>query len=367
VSYSDDASLLSNTLEFRVDDLSDIEDEDDNDQGDDARTLQMLYQVGKFIGAGNDPTLVSRILDYLVATIPAESALIFMRDRSSGRLLPHTVRTADTSAHPVITRTLIRRAMLENRAVLTANAQEDDRFDRRDSAVLKGIGSVVCVPLGIGGQARGVLYLSRRPGDEAFLQRDLELLSACAVQLGLAFQSLEQHRRNRRTLWTTLLAMVRLIESRLGRLGAGERCARTAAALARSLSLPKASIERLRLAGLLHHINSFPSNGVSDIEQDLACLGALEELEDVVPLIRTCSKRLDQNRRATDGEGASDAEERILLVAITFLSLIETHPEADAVQLIERMREDQNLDETVLTKLQACHLDGTLYAPDKEV
>ena len=62
--------------------------------------------------------------------------------------------------------------MMENRAVLNANAQEDESLNRKDSVVLKGIGSVICVPLAIAGQTRGVLYMARSPSSDPLAQRD---------------------------------------------------------------------------------------------------------------------------------------------------------------------------------------------------
>ena len=41
-------------------------------------------------------------------------------------------------------------------------------------------------PLTVAGQTRGVLYLSRQPGDPPFDKVDMEVISACALQVGLA-------------------------------------------------------------------------------------------------------------------------------------------------------------------------------------
>ena len=86
--WSDDPGDLSNTLEFRVDDLSDIEDEGEGDirASDDARTLQMLYHIGKMVANTMDPTLPNRVCQYLMGTMPAQCVIIFMRDRRSGKL-----------------------------------------------------------------------------------------------------------------------------------------------------------------------------------------------------------------------------------------------------------------------------------------
>ncbi|TVR42977.1 MAG: FHA domain-containing protein [Planctomycetota bacterium] len=360
--WSDDMSLLSNTLEFRVDDLSDIEDQGEGDlrASDDARTLQMLYHIGKMVANGMDSTLPLRVCNYLVSTMPAQCVIIFMRDRRSGKLTPHTLAADDTRTNPVVTRTLIRRVMMENRAILTANAQEDERLNRKDSAVLKGIGSVICVPLSIAGQTRGVLYMARSPGSDAFSQRDLEMVSAAAVQLGLAFQSLDHLRHQRQVLWRAILAMVKIQELRADCLGSGERCARAAVAIGQALQLSSDSLDRLRFAGLLHHIGVI--GGPPATQQNLlAHLDAIEDFCLFTPLIhRTHEYRQGQTGPTSEG----DVEERVILVASAFEDGLRASPEADAVQLIDRLGKDPRLDGDVLGQLRACHLDGRLYAPE---
>lgn len=362
--WSDDNSLLSNTLEFRVDDLSDLEDQGEGIEraSDDARTLQMLYHIGKMVAGSVDPTLANRVCDYLVATMPAQCAIIFVRDRRSGKLQPQTVATDNSRANPVITRSLIRRVLSENRAILTANAQEDDRFNRRDSAVLKGIGSVVCVPLAIAGQTRGVLYLARAPREDAFSQRDLEMVSAAAVQLGLAFQSLEQHRLQRRILWRAVLAMVKIQETAAGCMGSGERCARCAVALGQSLQLSPDSLDRLRFAGLLHHIGILGKRSDVDPDQQLYHLDEIEDFSLFTPLIHRAH---DLRRGASITSGEDDLESRVLMVASSFEDALRQDPQADAVQLIDRLHTFPHLDQDVLNHLRQCHLSGSLYASDK--
>lgn len=356
LAYSDDAELLSNTLEFRVDDLSDIEDEEIQATAtrEDARALQMLYQVGKIISNDNATDKApTKVLDYLIATMPSDNALVFIADRASGKLVPKLVRTSDEHPNPVICRTLIRRAMMENRAVLSANAMEDAGFNRRDSAVIKGIGSVMCVPLGAG-QARGVLYLSRMLGQDPFAQRDLELLSGCAVPLGLAFQAVDERQSNRLHRWNTVMALVRTMESRVDCLGSGERCAQAARALAEAIGVTQASWHRVRLAGLLHHL---PMLIGAPAEKALTHLDSLTDFEDVLPLIRGCQ----QGRRATDADMEHDIEIRVLQVAAKFEATMMEHPESDAAQNIARLAGNKDLDSELVEALKGCHLQGTLF------
>ena len=82
IAYQEDPDMLSNTLEFRVDELSDIDEiADEQPAHDGARGLRILYQVGRLLSDSGD--LVdkeAKVLDFLVSGMPAECALIFKRE-----------------------------------------------------------------------------------------------------------------------------------------------------------------------------------------------------------------------------------------------------------------------------------------------
>ena len=61
------------------------------------------------------------------------------------------------------------------------------------------------------------------------------------------------------------------------------------------------------------------------------------------------------------GDEARDAQRHILLAAIAFGDGVRTHPEMDAVTLIDSFSDDDRHDSDVIKKLKELHLDGTLY------
>ena len=358
IAYADDADMLSNTIEFRIDDLTDIEDEIASDNSKESRSLQMLYQVGRILGKGFNQSTGASLLDYLLKAMPAESALLFLRERSSGKLTPQIVRTLNPQQGPVISRTIIRRTVSENRAFFTADAQDDSRLDRKDSAIQKGIRSVLCVPMSIAGQTRGVVYLSRGIGDEPFEQGDMELLSACAVQLGLAYQSADEHRRNQKTLWLAISAMIKALEIRAGQVGAGERTARAAAAIGRRLTLPAAAVQRLSLAGLLSHLGELcADNDRAQMAECLDQLGRIDGFEDVVPLIRAAA---GSNDSSLDIEAIA-ADRRVIAVAAAWEAAMRSRPDDDTESVLSSLEVSGDLDQDTIAALRACHLDGSLY------
>ncbi len=363
IAYNDDPDVLSNTLEFRIDELSDIDEiKDDEPQHDNARSLRILYQVGRIVSEPNDGAeKEAKVLDCLVGAMPAESALIFRREVATGKLVPTTVRTAGPQIQPVISRSIIKKTFSENKALHSANASEDERFDRHSSIVQKGIRSVICVPLAVAGHTRGVLYLSRGVGARAFDQIDLELISACAIQVGLAQHAAEQQRRHRAALWQVMSTMVRALETRAGVLGCGERCARSCVALADATHLGASSRERLRQAGMLHHFDRLCGDDAASRAKALNLLESVEDLESLLPLVRLAHERLDGSGPQGLKEDDLDIEARILAAAVVFEERTATDPGADPNQVIEELLHDPTLDPTVMQMLSGCHLDGSLY------
>jgi pSer/pThr/pTyr-binding forkhead associated (FHA) protein len=361
IAYQDDPDILSNTLEFRVDELSDIDEiADEEPVHDGARGLRILYQVGRILSDTLEiDDKEAKVLDFLVSSMPGESALIFKRDAATGKLVPTTVRTISPHVQPVISRSIIKKTFSENKALHSANASEDDRFDRHASIIQKGIRSVICVPLSIGGHTKGVLYLSRGVGAKPFDQMDLELISACAIQLGLAQHAAEQNKRHRIATRELMTALVRAMETRANCLGAGERCARTCVALAEASHLSAAARERVRQAGLLHHLDQLMQVGRDDA---LTILESIEDLEHVLPLLRHAQERLDGSGPFGLKDSELETEARIIAVASAMEQRLATDSGVDPNDVIEDLMKDRGLDASLTQLLQGCHLDGSLYA-----
>jgi len=364
IRYQDDPEMLSNTLEFRVDELADLSEpaEESLSHGaggrDGGKAVRILYQVGRILAESDRVTdLEARVLDCLVQQLPAECAVVFRRDSASGKLVPNGVRTAAIGIQPVISRSIVKKTFTENKAVHSANALEDERFSRNQSINSKQIRSVVCVPLVVSGSTRGVVYLSRGQGETAFDHGDLELASAVALQLSQAQQVREERRKHRVAINQTVSAMVRALEGRAACVGAGERCARAACAVAVAMRLPEDSQERLYMAGLLHH---FPRLS-GDATTATRILDAIDDLEPLLPLVRAAYERLDASGPLRTVGDELDTEARILGATTAFAARLSADPGADPAMVIENLSTDPGFDANVTQILLACHMDGSMY------
>lgn len=369
IAYNDDPDMLSNTLEFRLDALSDLADpQESSPKEDNSKGLRILYQVGRILADGTGPEVEARVLDCLIASMPAECALIFRREPTTGKLVPGVVRTSAPHIQPVISRSIIKKTFTENKALHSANAQEDDRFSKNQSITLKGIRSVVCVPLTVSGRVIGVVYMSRGASTvsgpfsvPAFDQFDLELVSAVAIQVGLAQAAADERRRHHDSMQQVLTTMIRALEGRAGCLGSGERCARTAGALAAAMGLDPAAQNRLRQAGLLHHFTRLVTDGGRVTARNLLLLEHIDDLETVLPLVRQARERLDGSGPGGVKADELDTEDRLLAAAVALEDRLSQDPTADPAPLITALQADAGLDKTITARLMGCHLDGSLY------
>jgi sigma-B regulation protein RsbU (phosphoserine phosphatase) len=88
-----------------------------------------------------------------------------------------------------ISRSVVERVAQEGQPILTSDAQRDDRFSARQSVVILGLRSILCVPLKIKDQVLGVIYVDNRLQTGIFSEADLEMLTAIASSAAIATEN----------------------------------------------------------------------------------------------------------------------------------------------------------------------------------
>ncbi|MEE2780395.1 MAG: FHA domain-containing protein, partial [Myxococcota bacterium] len=97
--------------------------------------------------------LLPRLLEQLFALFRADRGLILLADQPGGPLVPRAVKVkgkkrSEGVDEPIaLSRTILRKVLSERTAVLTNDAQHDDRFAHAQSIIIQGIRSSMCVPL----------------------------------------------------------------------------------------------------------------------------------------------------------------------------------------------------------------------------
>jgi sigma-B regulation protein RsbU (phosphoserine phosphatase) len=88
-----------------------------------------------------------------------------------------------------VSQSVVQRVATDGQSILTSDAQSDERFNMRRSVMLLGLRSILCVPLTVKDEIKGVVYADNRFEAGIFTQADLDLLTAIASIAAIAIEN----------------------------------------------------------------------------------------------------------------------------------------------------------------------------------
>lgn len=156
--------------------------------------LQAIIQINHALGRaiGMDEVL-DKILNGLFNIFPqADTGFVLLNDPESDRLVIRAMkeRQEQQPSTSRISMTIIKQALDTRDAVLSADAQIDDRFHMSESISDLQIRSMLCIPLiGKDGDILGVMQLDTKQTNKQFTRGDLELFDSVASQASLAIEN----------------------------------------------------------------------------------------------------------------------------------------------------------------------------------
>lgn len=162
--------------------------------------LRALIGFNRAIGSSLSlDEVLPRLLEGLFEIYPrAERGFVLLSDPSSRRLLlrARKIRGKAQTGPLRLSLSLIDRVVQSRRAILSADAATDSRFNASESIVDCRIRSVMCVPfLGTDGHVLGVIHVDSRDVLNGFDQADLEVLAGIAGQAAQAVEQAVAHDR----------------------------------------------------------------------------------------------------------------------------------------------------------------------------
>lgn len=120
--------------------------------------------------------MVDRILSVVFELLNADGAAVWL---TTGR---SASKARSGEAMVDVPRTIIDQALTSTSGILTSNALLDERFDRSQSVMVRGIKSVMAVPLRTRNGTIGILYVESTSMSAAFTDEDLPVFEAIAAQ-----------------------------------------------------------------------------------------------------------------------------------------------------------------------------------------
>jgi len=162
------------------------------------RRLQVLSDVGSAIALTLDEeSLLATVLDKLFGVFAqAERGVVLLS--VPGETLPQPRLARTRTGEPAEIRlsgTLLHEVVEHKRAVLSVDAQRDDRLAMAVSVRDFNLRSVVCVPVIAEGEVLGVIQLDGQPRAKPFEKSDVALLLGIAGQVALALSVARLHRK----------------------------------------------------------------------------------------------------------------------------------------------------------------------------
>ncbi len=140
--------------------------------------------------------VLEEVMDTVIKLTGAERAYLMLIDKDTGELNLAVARNwdkeniADTEA--VFSRSIVNQALKEGQAILTTNAQADDRFQNVKSVVNNQLRSILCIPLTLQGRGIGALYADNRITQDVFRREQIPLLTAFGTQAAIAIENARQ-------------------------------------------------------------------------------------------------------------------------------------------------------------------------------
>ncbi len=172
-----------------------------------AKILELLFEMSKTLGTVFDlQEIFEKATDLIFRGTPADRVVALLRDEKSdaaaadGALYQIGAKTRDESYEKLtdrltVSRTITKKVMSEQVAVLSQDAKTDEQFQGAESIVSQGVRSTICAPLLTQSTVHGVLYADRLDPFAAFTSDHLELISAIAALTAVTVETVKAHDR----------------------------------------------------------------------------------------------------------------------------------------------------------------------------
>lgn len=190
--------------------------------GAESHELTALYEVSRAIaGHGDRGPLFDRVVEVTLERVGGERAALVLRDEASGRLIVAASNGLESETQREVSR--LSRSVLERadhgEPVWASDTSVSPDLAQAKSVAMFGIRSVMCVPLRIGSEILGTLYVDSRDERAGFDGSSLRFLEAVAdqVALALAYSRLMQDLTRERDALRESLADVEAFEGMVGR------------------------------------------------------------------------------------------------------------------------------------------------------
>ncbi|MEP7286873.1 MAG: GAF domain-containing protein [Chloroflexota bacterium] len=156
--------------------------------------LQELVRTSALITSSLEVNQVlEEVIDTIITLTGAERAYLMLHDKASDELTIEVARNWDheTLSKETVSfsRGVVKTVIEQEKPILTANAQVDERFQIMKSVFKYDLKSILCMPLTLRGEIIGVLYADSCTNQVNYSPDNLKLLMVFANQAAIAIEN----------------------------------------------------------------------------------------------------------------------------------------------------------------------------------
>ncbi len=163
------------------------------------KVFEILVQVAKtLISADEVETVLAKVMDLIFEYLPVDRGFLLLEEGGGLQLRINRFKSRSRSSSDGSTpysRTIVDMVMQKKVAVLTSDAQVDERFGAGMSIRMQQIRSAMCAPLWNRDSVIGVIHVDSPLHVGTFTERDLDLLTALANFAAVAIERARLHER----------------------------------------------------------------------------------------------------------------------------------------------------------------------------
>jgi Nif-specific regulatory protein len=157
-----------------------------------------LYQIAKSVNSILEPTeLLEHVLEIAMTRLSAERGFIILSNPETENGYEVSVlknfSSQKTTSDIAASSSVVKKVLDTGEAVLTFDAQNDERFDSSTSIIAQKILSIICVPLQTGTRTFGAVYLDSSKTIKEFTEESLKFLTIFGNLAGIAIENAKRY------------------------------------------------------------------------------------------------------------------------------------------------------------------------------
>ncbi len=155
------------------------------------KVFEILVQVAKtLISVDEVETVLGKVMDLIFEYLPVDRGFLLLEEQDGLKLRISRLKSSSrmTTDGAPYSRTIVDMVVRQKVAVLTSDAQTDERFEAGMSIRMQQIRSAMCAPLWSRDSVIGVIHVDSPLHVGSFTEKDLDLLTALANFAAVAIE-----------------------------------------------------------------------------------------------------------------------------------------------------------------------------------